>query len=76
MATRLHPHQYGHLIDRAVEVHFGNEVLQGKVTQVVSKPEGRDIKVVFDDPMVYGGIGAGWFLPSQVSLPGQRPVSG
>ena len=56
----------------SVDVHFGGEVLPGTVTKVVPKQDDdRSIKVVFDDPMTYGGMGAGWFTPAQVSLPGQ-----
>ena len=56
----------------AVDVHYGGGVLPGKVVKVVpTKPDDRSVKVVFDDPMTYGGMGAGWFTPAQVSLPGQ-----
>jgi hypothetical protein len=64
-------HLLSRYIDMAVDVHFGDEVLPGKVVRAITKPDGRDVKVVFDDPLVYGGMGAGWFKPTQVSLPGQ-----
>lgn len=58
-------------VDQPIEVRFGGECLPGKITRVIGKPDGRDIKVVFDDPLVYGGMGAGWFSASEVNLPGQ-----
>ena len=66
------PHPLAHYIGIDVEVHLGSQMLRGKIARVYTKPEDRDIKVVFDDPMVYGGQGAGWFTADQVSLPGQR----
>jgi hypothetical protein len=69
--TQVHPHPLNRFIDMAVDVHFGDQVLPGTLTRVVpTKAAGRILKVVFDDPMTYGGMGAGWFRPSQVSLPG------
>lgn len=75
MATLLNLHPLAHLVDQRVDVHFGGDVLPGRVTQVFKKPEDRDLKVVFDDPLVYGGMGAGWFRADQVSLPGQTPAT-
>ena len=62
MRTPEHP--LLHLIGQQVDVHFGNEVLTGKVVRVYTH-DGKDIKVVFDDPLVYGGVGAGWFAPTK-----------
>jgi len=56
-----------------VDVHFGGQVLPGTVVKAYGRDDGRDIKVLFDDPLVYGGMGAGWFSADEVSLPGQRP---
>lgn len=64
-------HPLNRYVGQAVDVHFGGDVLPGTLTRVVSRPEGRDLKVVFDDPLVYGGMGAGWFTAQEVSHPGQ-----
>jgi hypothetical protein len=74
MATLPNLHPLAHLIDQQVDVHFGGEVLPGKVTQIAHKTDERDIKVIFDDPLVYGGTGAGWFKADQVTLPGQATL--
>jgi len=58
-----------------VDVWLGNGALPplpGTVTKVVPEKE-FPYKVVFDDPLVYGGAGAGWFNETQVALPGFIP---
>jgi hypothetical protein len=58
--------------DMRVDVHFGQTILPGRITKFVRTRE-RSYKVVFDDPLVYGGSGAGWFPREMVALPGQLP---
>ena len=38
-----------------------------------SKPE-CTVKVIFDDPLVYGGMGAGWFSPRVLTAEGAEPA--
>jgi hypothetical protein len=71
MAHTQDKHSLSRYVDMTVDVHFGDQTLPGTLTQVVPTKAPRSLKVVFDDPLVYGGIGAGWFSPAQVSLPGQ-----
>ena len=35
--------------------------------------EHRTIKVIFDDPLVYGGMGAAWVSPAVLSVEGEEP---
>jgi hypothetical protein len=72
MTYKVEAHPLASYIDQPVDVHFGGDVLPGRVVQVYNKTDGRDIKVLFDDPLVYGGMGAGWFKADQVSRPGQK----
>jgi hypothetical protein len=71
--TRPPDHPLAKYVDCPVDVHFGPEVLPGKMTRVVKHMDGKDIKVIFDDPLVFGGVGTGWFTVDQVALPGQAP---
>lgn len=32
------------------------------------------VKVIFDDPLVYGGTGAAWVTPESLSLVGHEPA--
>ena len=34
----------------------------------------RTLKVVFDDPLVFGGTGTGWFSPKAVVAEGEQPA--
>ena len=55
-------------------VHFANgDALPGKIVRY-APDQVYSYKVVFDDPLVYGGTGAGWFEPAQVALPGERRI--
>ena len=63
-------HPLNRYVEHAVDVHFGMQVLPGRLVRALTRPDGRDLKVIFDDPLVYGGMGAGWFSASEVSLPG------
>lgn len=69
-------HRLYRYVGVTVDVHFGGQVLPGTVVKTYQRDDGRDVKVLFDDPLVYGGMGAGWFSPDEVSLPGQRPGLG
>ena len=62
-------------VDDRVDVHFGGNRLSGHISRIVpQRKDDRPIKVVFDDPLVYGGAGAGWFRADQLSRPGELPT--
>lgn len=55
----------------------GVTLLPGHVSQVREigpyKPH-RTVKVVFDDPLVYGGFGTAWVSPTALAYEGEPPA--
>lgn len=70
------------LIGKRVQVSLpygedGLTVLEGTIARIQdpgpNRPE-RTVKVLFDDPLVFGGTGTAWVRPEVLSEPGAAPA--
>lgn len=56
----------------------GKTVHQASITSIVRTSPADEaqhtIRVTFDDPMIYGGLGAAWVRPEVITRPGETPA--